>query len=81
MRTAATASTNHWAVNYQGCEFGADWLLRAAVAHTAIYVNPVAEALYPVAELDSDGRPLAGRRATRSVSRRTACLRRRTFGP
>jgi hypothetical protein len=62
VRTAATASTNHWAVNYQGCEFGADWLLRAAVAHTAIYVNPVAEALYPVAELDSDGRPLAGRR-------------------
>ena len=61
VRTAATAS-NHWAVNYQGCEFGTDWLLWAAVAHAAIYVNPVAEALYPVAELDSDGRPLTGHR-------------------
>ncbi len=59
----ADAATNHWAVNYQGCEFGADWLLRAAVAHAAIYVNPVAEALYCVAELDSDGRPLTGRRS------------------
>ncbi len=58
----ADAATNRWAVNYQGCEFGADWLLRAAVAHAAIYVNPVAEALYAVAELDSDGRPLTGRR-------------------
>lgn len=61
VRTADAAS-NRWAVNYQGCEFGADWLLRAAVAHAAIYVNPVAEALYCVAELDSDGRPLTGRR-------------------
>ena len=58
----ADAATNHWAVNYRGCDFGADWLLRAAVAHAAIYVNPVAEALYCVAELDSDGRPLTGRR-------------------
>ncbi len=66
VRTADAAS-NRWAVNYQGCEFGADWLLRAAVAHAAIYVNPVAEALYAVAELDSDGRPLTGRRRYESV--------------
>lgn len=61
VRTAATQS-NRWSINYNGSEFGSDWLLRAAVAHSAIYVNPAAEALYPVAELDAEGHLLTGSR-------------------
>jgi hypothetical protein len=61
VRTAAT-QTNGWTVNYRGSHFGTDWLLRAAVAHSAIYVIPAAEALYPVAEVDDGGRPLSGSR-------------------
>jgi hypothetical protein len=61
VRTAATQA-NGWTINYRGSEFGNDWLLRAAVAHSAIYVNPAAEALYPVAEVDAGGRPLSGSR-------------------
>ncbi|GEB12563.1 DUF1214 domain-containing protein [Pimelobacter simplex] len=49
-----------WSVNDRGADFGDDLLLRAAVAHAQIYVNPAAEALYPVCETDADGNPLEG---------------------
>lgn len=50
-----------WSVNDRGADFGDDLLLRAAVAHAQIYVNPAAEALYPVCETDADGNALEGR--------------------
>ncbi|WKN48449.1 DUF1254 domain-containing protein [Nocardioides sp. Arc9.136] len=64
-RIAAAVSTtgtkvNGWSVNYRGVDFGPDRLLRAAVAHSQIYVNPAAEALYPVTEVDAEGRRLSG---------------------
>jgi len=51
---------NGWTVNTRGCDFGDDWELRAAVARSQIYVNPAAEAIYPVAERDHLGEPLSG---------------------
>ncbi|MGZ8178799.1 DUF1214 domain-containing protein [Williamsia sp. SKLECPSW1] len=51
---------NGWSVNDRGPEFGDDLLLRASVAYSQIYVNPVEEAVYPVCESDSAGRPLDG---------------------
>ncbi|OZE03953.1 hypothetical protein CH249_26675 [Rhodococcus sp. 05-2255-3B1] len=51
---------NGWAINDAGAEFGSDHLLRAAVAYSQIYINPAAEASYPVCEQDEDGRPLNG---------------------
>lgn len=57
---AVGTSMNGWTVNLRGCDFGEDWALRAAVAHSQIYINPVQEAVYPVAELDDQGRPLTG---------------------
>ncbi|MCX2729152.1 DUF1214 domain-containing protein [Saccharopolyspora sp. NFXS83] len=45
---------NGWAINDTGTDFGGDHLLRAAVAHSQIFINPVAEALYPVCEVDSN---------------------------
>lgn len=60
-------TANGWAVNERGTEFADDDLLRAAVAHAQIYVNPAAEAIYPVCEVDADGRALDGRRARYQV--------------
>lgn len=54
-------TVNGWSVNDRGAQFGDDHLLRAAVAHAQIYVNPADEALYPVCETDADGMPLDGR--------------------
>ncbi|WP_413098524.1 DUF1214 domain-containing protein [Streptomyces sp. Inha503] len=54
--------TNGWAVNDVGTAFGGDHLLRAAVAHSQIFINPVSEALYPVCEVDGAGEPLDGER-------------------
>jgi hypothetical protein len=47
-----------WAVNRRGPDFGDDLLLRAAVAFSQIFINPVAEAIYPVCEVDETGLPL-----------------------
>lgn len=49
-----------WALNERGPDVGSDLLLRAAVARAQIYVNPVEEAVYPVAEVDDRGEPLDG---------------------
>lgn len=49
-----------WALNERGPDVGSDLLLRAAVARAQIYVNPVEEATYPVAEVDDRGEPLDG---------------------
>ncbi|KZF03051.1 MULTISPECIES: DUF1214 domain-containing protein [unclassified Rhodococcus (in: high G+C Gram-positive bacteria)] len=51
---------NGWAINDAGADFGADDLLRAAVAYSQIYINPAAEASYPVCEQDEEGRQLDG---------------------
>lgn len=51
---------NGWAINESGVDFDGDDLLRAAVAHSQIFINPVSEALYPVCEVDADGRQLDG---------------------
>lgn len=40
--------------------YGDDYLFRAAVAWKFIYTNSPEEALYPIAETDSDGEPLSG---------------------
>jgi hypothetical protein len=53
-------NVNGWTINYDGPRFGDDYLLRAAVAKEQIYVTVPEEALYPVAKLDADGRPLTG---------------------
>lgn len=58
--TTVGTSVNGWTVNAKGCAFGEDWDLRAAVAHSQIYINPAEEAVYPVAERDEQGRPLTG---------------------
>lgn len=49
-----------WTCNLLGPRFGADRLLRAAVAKDQIIVTVPEEALYPVARVDSEGRPLDG---------------------
>ncbi|MDI2030508.1 DUF1214 domain-containing protein [Saccharopolyspora sp. TS4A08] len=51
---------NGWAINDTGTDFGTDHLLRAAVAHSQIFINPASEALYPVCEVDSNGDLLDG---------------------
>jgi hypothetical protein len=51
---------NGWAINDASADFGADHLLRAAVAYSQIYINPAAEALYPVCEQDDEGLQLNG---------------------
>lgn len=58
--TTVGTSVNGWTVNARGCAFGEDWDLRAAVAHSQIYINPAEEAVYPIAERDELGRPLTG---------------------
>ncbi|MGI5217134.1 DUF1254 domain-containing protein [Nocardia sp. CA-290969] len=55
-------TVNGWSINDRGTDFGGDLLLRAAVAHSQIYINPAEEALYPVCERDDSGRPLTGTR-------------------
>lgn len=52
-----------WSTNWKGCELSDDWLLRAAVAQSQIYINPAEEAVYPVAERDARGDVLDGRNA------------------
>lgn len=54
---------NGWGINYGGSQFGRDYLRRAAVAMDQIYVLPAAEALYPNARTDVQGRELDGRRS------------------
>ncbi|MCL9998793.1 MAG: DUF1214 domain-containing protein [Erythrobacter sp.] len=56
-------SINGWTVNHRGSQFGADRLLRAAVAMDQIYVLPAREALYMIAKSDSRGRQLDGNRS------------------
>lgn len=56
---------NGWTTNLQGPRFGADYLLRAAVAKDQIYVAIPEEAVYPIGRVDRDGRPLDGRNAYR----------------
>lgn len=51
-------NVNGWTINYQGCRFGLDYLLRAAVAKDQIFVTTPEEAIYPVGRVDSDGEPL-----------------------
>ena len=58
---------NGWTINYDGPRFGADYLLRAAVAEDLVYVTVPEEALYPVAKTDSDGAQLTGANAYRLV--------------
>jgi hypothetical protein len=53
-------NVNGWTINYRGPRFGDDYLLRAAVARDQPYVNVPEEAVYPVAAVDADGRPLSG---------------------
>lgn len=60
-RVGALGRVAHgWALNEHGPDVGSDDLLRAAVARAQIYVNPVEEATYPVAEVDDRGEPLDG---------------------
>jgi hypothetical protein len=53
-------TVNGWAINDAGADFGTNNLLRAAVAYSQIYINPAAEAAYPVCEQDEAGHPLDG---------------------
>ncbi|KQU44205.1 hypothetical protein ASG84_12870 [Rhodococcus sp. Leaf278] len=53
-------TANGWAINDAGADFGTNDLLRAAVAYSQVYINPAAEASYPVCEQDETGRPLDG---------------------
>lgn len=57
-------TVNGWSINDRGADFGDDLLLRAAVAHAQIYVNPVAEAIYPLCQTDADGEVLDGRKGS-----------------
>lgn len=59
---------NGWALNVRGPDVGDDLLLRAAVAMAQIYINPVEEAVYPVAEVDARGDLLDGSEGSYSVS-------------
>jgi hypothetical protein len=54
-----------WTINHRGPRFGDDYLLRAGVATDQIVVTVPEEALYPLARLDSEGRPLNGRQSYR----------------
>lgn len=60
-------TVNGWSINDRGAEFGDDLLLRAAVAHAQIYVNPAAEAVYPVCQTDADGEVLDGRTGSYAI--------------
>lgn len=53
-------SINGWAISNVGTAFGNDHLLRAAVAYSQIYINPAAEALYPICEVDDTQAQLSG---------------------
>lgn len=56
---------NGWSINYRGADFGADHLLRAAVAMDQIYIVEAQEALYPSARVDSTGEVLDGQHSYR----------------
>ncbi|UUE28372.1 DUF1214 domain-containing protein (plasmid) [Rhodococcus qingshengii] len=59
--TSIGRTINGWAINDAGSEFRNDYMLRAAVAYSQIYINPSAEALYPICEHDEQGRKLHGK--------------------
>jgi hypothetical protein len=44
-----------------GGEFGQDYLTRSAAAWKYIYINSAAEAMYPTANVDGNGKPLDGK--------------------
>lgn len=68
-RVGALGRVAHgWALNEVGPDVGADLALRAAVAMAQIYVNPVEEAVYPVAEVDDRGEPLNGAERTYAIT-------------
>jgi hypothetical protein len=72
-QAVATAGkdVNGWRVGGGGGDsayFNGDWLRRAAVAKAGIYANDAAEATYPFARTDSDGRPLDGLRRTYTLT-------------
>ena len=54
------STVNGWKVNLEAGRYGTDYLLRAAVANTAIGANAPEEAVYPIAFTDSEGKPLTG---------------------
>lgn len=56
-------AVNGWAINDVGTAFGENYLLRAAVAYSQIFINPAAEALYPVCEVDDTQSQLNGAHA------------------
>lgn len=51
---------NGWHMALHGGAYGTDYLGRAAVAHVGLGANLPADALYPRATMDSQGRPLSG---------------------
>ena len=51
---------NGWKINLQAGNYGSDYLLRAAIANTAIGANIPEEAVYPIAFTDSEGKELTG---------------------
>ena len=68
-RVGALGRVAHgWALNEVGPDVGADLALRAAVAMAQIYVNPVQEAVYPVAEVDDRGELLDGAERTYAIT-------------
>ena len=55
-------SQNNWITVLQGIgTYGTDYLQRAAVAYAGLGANPPADVIYPVAFLDSKGRPFDSR--------------------
>lgn len=58
---AANEKIDGWTVNFDYGRFGADLLLRAAVAQFGLGANQAEESIYYAARLDADGRTLDGR--------------------
>lgn len=54
------STVNGWKINLDIGRYGTDYLLRAAIANTAIGGNVPEEAVYPIAFTDSEGKPLTG---------------------
>ena len=54
------STVNGWKINLQTGKYGLDYLLRAAIANTAIGANVPEEAEYPIAFTDSEGKELTG---------------------
>jgi hypothetical protein len=75
-RNLGVPSAHHWNTQTNGASFGTDYLTRAAIAKSNIFVNRPAETTYFYQDLDATGARLNGTSGgTPSPSRAGSCHR------